>query len=331
MPEVVVATPLTDSLISRPHYFAEGISIRQISSIRWDSVIVRDAFSNDEIQLLSDAQYWLCVSKEYEGVVDDGRHELDDAAHQAAIALQIICPNGAPHKFLKLRRTPEGWDIMGILPRKQLWPTTLGRMTDLEDQRIEDFDSIYAGIRWSFTKKIIRLQNPVLLLEHGQQLDNPYLSALLFVTALDMLFMAGEISRFVPRLGGFLGADSQIFPAWGAPIAHQPNVTVREVISDLYEFRNIIAHGQEIPKRPYLEAYNLISTAGCQINQVPFYYANLMAESGLFLLTAALRKVFTERLFEVVSDTEKWRLNMKVYERRYSGSSGPRPVKSRGR
>jgi hypothetical protein len=152
----------------------------------------------------------------------------------------------------------------------------------------------------------------------------------MFVMALDMLFIAGEISPFMKRVGGFLGLDSLIFPQ-DSLMNYQPKTTVGEVLKDLYDLRNIIAHGQEIPKQPYRENHDLMSADGHRINYDDYYYAELMLESGLFMLTTALRKIVTEDHFEDVADPEKWRLKMKVYEHRYRDDGGLDAAKSRGR
>src|SRR5262249_14269477 len=110
-----------------------------------------------------------------------------------------------------------------------------------------------------------------------------------------------------------------------------PRTIVRDVLRDLYELRNIIAHGQEIPKQPYREKHDLVSTDGHRINHADYYYAELMLESGLFMLTTALRKVFTEGLYQDVADPEKWRLKMRLYEHRYKEAGGADAAKSRGR
>src|SRR5262249_49112016 len=144
------------------------------------------------------------------------------------------------------------------------------------------------------------------------------------------LFMAGEISPFVKRVGGFLGIDSLIFPQ-DSMMKYQPKTTAGEVLKDLYNLRNIIAHGQEVPKQPYREKYDLVSTDGYRINHDSYYYAELMLESGLFMLATALRRIFTEGLFEDVADPEKWRLKMRIYEHRYNNAGGPDGTKSRGR
>jgi hypothetical protein len=212
MPEVLVATPLKYSTVLSPYEFADRISIRELSPIRWDASIVKGFISERERGDLANTRYWLCAAKEYAHVYGDVGDELYYAAHHAAMALQIICPTGAKHIFLKFQQSSEGWDNIGSYHPKELCSTLLGRITYLEDQGLAYFDAVYAGIRRAFAEKLVRLQNPVLLLEHGMQIGNVNLGSLMFVMALDMLFMAGEISPFMQRVGGFLGLDSFIFP-----------------------------------------------------------------------------------------------------------------------
>ena len=331
MPEMLVATPLKYSAVSKPYYFEDGISIRDLSPIRWEISNIKGFISDRDREHLKNTRYWLCAAKEYEHVYGDVGDELYHAAHHAALALQIICPTGAKHIFLKFQQTSEGWDNIGSFQPKELHSTFLGRITHLENQGLaQHFDAVYAGIHRAFAVKLVRLQNPVLLLEHGMQIGNVNLGSLMFVMALDMLFMAGEISPFMQRVGGFLGLNSFIFPP-DYLMNCQPKTTVREVLKDLYDLRNLIAHGQEIPKQPYREKYDLISIEGHRINHDDYYYAQLMLESGLFMLTTALRKIFTEGLFEDVFAQERWRHRMKVNEHRYKDAGGSDAAKSRGR
>jgi hypothetical protein len=330
MPYLLVATPLKHSAVSKSYEFANGISIRELSPIRWDVSIVKGFISEREREELVNSRYWLCAAKQYDQFFGDTGDDLYDAAYHAAMALQIICPTGAKHVFLKFKETSEGWDNIGSNHPKELCSTLLGRITYLEHQDLGIFDAVYGGIQRAFSEKIVRIQNPILLLEHGMQIGNVHLGSLMFVMALDMLFMAGEISPFMQRLGGFLGPNSLIFPA-DSLMNRQPDTTVSEVLNDLYDLRNVIAHGQEIPKHPYREKHNLISTGGLCINPDDYYYAELILESGLFMLTTALRRVFTENLVADVADLEKWRVKMKIYEHRYKDAGGFDPAKSRGR
>ena len=179
--EVLVATPLRHFAVSAPYAFADGISIRELSPIRWDSSIVKSTVSEQERESLAATKYWLVAAKEYDNVYGSVGDELYARALSAAMTLQIICPTGATHVFLKFQQTPEGWDNIGSLQPKQLCSTLLGRITHLEEQGLHQFGVIYQGIRRATEEKLVRLQNPVILLEHGQQLGNPALGNLLYV------------------------------------------------------------------------------------------------------------------------------------------------------
>jgi hypothetical protein len=330
MPEVLVATPLKHGNVSRPYTFGDGITIRELT-IAWDDSIVNRRISVQERESLANSKYWLVAAKEYENAYGPDSNELYAAAHSAAMALQIICPTGAPHAFLKLQQTNNGWETIDSDHPKQLLSTLLGRITSLEDQGLEQhFDAVYQGIRRATQDELVRVQNPVLLLEHGQQIGNPPLGNLMFVMGLDVLFMAGESANFVPRVAGFLGHDTLLFPPDDF-LQRQPETTVAHVLQDVYELRNIIAHGQEIPKTPYREPHVLKSKTGETINQVPLSYVDILLEASLFLLTTALRKIFTEGHYEQIADQKLWKPQLTLYEHRYKNSGGALAIKQRGR
>ena len=76
---------------------------------------------------------------------------------------------------------------------------------------------------------------------------------------------------------------------------------VRDVLKDLYDFRNIIAHGQEIPEQPYRQKCDLISTDRYRINDRDYHRPELMPESGLFMLATDVLNWLTVSI--VPSDT----------------------------
>lgn len=308
MPQAIIATPLGYSAVTQPYDFGGGICIRELAPIRWDVAIVKSEVSERGREELAKTKYWVCAANEYEHVYGSVGDELFERAHDAAMALQIICPTGAQHVFLKFHETTAGWDnVASSPPDKPLCSTLLGRITHLEDQGLKQhFNPVYRGIRRANESKIVRLQNPALLLEHGMQLGHAPLSTMLFVMGLDVLFMAGESNRFIERVGGFLGTDTLIFPP-DSLMGYQPNTTVDAVLNDLYDFRNIVAHGQEIPKIPYREHRAITSTEGHQINHDPLCYVDILLEAAVFLLTTCLRKVFTEGLSDEVADPAQWR------------------------
>lgn len=121
-------------------------------------------------------------------------------------ALQIICPSGSKNSFLKFAHTEEGYDNVGSKHPKELCSTLISRITSLEDRGFaQDFEAVYSGVQRAFTEKIVRIQNPVLLLEHGMQIGNVNLGALMLSWPSIWLLMAGEkaplrrASRRLPR------------------------------------------------------------------------------------------------------------------------------------
>ena len=327
MPEVLVATPLKYNAVSRPYSLSEGVSIRQLSPIRWEVALAKHMISDEERTKLARTQYWLVVAQECRGAYGAG-DEIYELAASAAMSLQIICPTGASHIFLHFQEEPDGWDNTGIRHPKELNSTLLGRISRLEDRGLQEFNAIYQGIRRAEKDKLIRLQNPILLLEHGQQIGTATLSHLMYVMGLDILFMAGESKNFVPRIGGFMGLDTLLFPP--DSLHRQPALKVRDVLSHLYELRNIIAHGREIPKTPYREPYPITGTSGEQVNFEPLLYGDVLLEASLFLLTAALRKIFVEGLYDLVADEKKWKAELTRYEHRFKNAGGVRTAKERG-
>jgi hypothetical protein len=315
----MVATPLHNGVVTRPYDLNEHICIRELGPIRWDVAIIKSHVSEHDREELASTKFWLCAIRNYEHLPDDVGRELFPLAHAAALTLQTLCPNGAKHVFLAFHETPQGWDnVGGSQPDKPLCRTLLGRITDLEEQAFpRDFNAVYEGIRRANDDGLVRLQNPVQLLEHGMQTGHPYIATMLFVAGLDVLVMAGESRTFVPRLGGFLGPETLLFPAESL-LHRQPRTTVRDVLHDVYTLRSKVAHGQEIPKTPFRELYRLLSTAGEQINAAEYSYAHLMLDASLFLLTKALHRIFTEERYDTFQNITTWRQQLTIFEHRYN-------------
>jgi hypothetical protein len=104
MPEILFATPLKHSVASKAYTFGDGISIRTLAPILWEQAAVRRYVSDDDREYMDKNRYWLCASKEVEYFLPQVGEDLCETALHAAWALQIICPTGAKHVFLKVRK-----------------------------------------------------------------------------------------------------------------------------------------------------------------------------------------------------------------------------------
>jgi hypothetical protein len=317
VPEILVASPLRPDAVSQPYTFPGGISIRALTSIRWDVSIVKSFISERERREIENTRYWLCASREVDRPADDDTDDLYELARYALWTTQIICPSGAKGIFLKFWKTPLGYDNVGSLHPREMEGTLVGRMSRLEDLGLaRHFGAVHACVKRAFEEKVVRLQNPILLIEHAMQSGNTNLGALMAVMGLDMLLMAGNIGNFVSRLGGCLGPRS---PALAPPSdqADGPVVTVQEVVGDLYEFRNIIAHGNELPEAPWRLKYDLLTKSGSRVNLRDYYYAQFLRDCAIFFVTRVLRQAFVDNMFDDVKDVSKWKTLLKLYEHRW--------------
>ena len=302
MAEIIVATPLAS--VTRPYSLSADISVRKIEPILWESSAAIPLLSEREREEFSSTQYWLCVSKQETGSPADA-DDLYDAIRWAVWAIQVIHPSGCKNIYLEFRRTNDGFDNIGSRHSPSMRSTPMGRLAQLEQQGFEkDFGIVYDGVRRAFSEKIVRLQNPILLMEHGLSIANLHsLCTLFWVMGLDMLFMAVNSRAFTERISAFLEQDTPIFPkTWANQL---PREKVSDVLNPLFDFRSIIAHGKELPKKPYREDYIFFDTEESEI--VSGQYFELMQDAALFILCKALRKIFVDGLVDEVKNESSWR------------------------
>jgi hypothetical protein len=319
MDTILVGTPLRVGTVSRPYSFSDGVTIQTIQPILWELSAAKRLMSDDERMRLSAAPYWLCASKEVPNWYSEPPgDDLYEKARRAMYALQIIGPSGGCNQYLAFRKTPEGFDNIGGVHPAKMTSTLMGRMAALDELGFQlDFNSVFQGVNRAFGEGIVRLENPVLLLEHGLQTNHVYLSTLMWVMALDMLYMAGGREPFVERVAGFLGTNESIFPPF---LSRKPRLTVGEVLRDLYELRGVIAHGREILKRPFREKFAIVDVSGAKIDEIDYSYAQVLMESSLLLLVKSLRKVMVDGFVDVVKDEGNWKQRLKTCARLEAGS-----------
>ena len=63
--DILVATPLNNSVATRPYGFGDGISIRELTPILWDKALIKTYVSDVDRAGLAKTRYWLCAAGEY--------------------------------------------------------------------------------------------------------------------------------------------------------------------------------------------------------------------------------------------------------------------------
>jgi hypothetical protein len=162
----------------------------------------------------------------------------------------------------------------------------------------------------AFSRRLIRVMNPVRFLQHGLQATELHIRLLLFTTGLDGLLMASGKRQFCERLQNLLGKDTFAFPPDRS--RRQPKYTVADIAADLYELRSEIAHGRPVSKR-FVALTDLLDMDGRSISTAfrSYRYRHVLKECSVFLLCQALRKVLTTDLVNSISGEKEWRERLK--------------------
>jgi hypothetical protein len=305
METVLTATPLKNGLFTKEHEFSNGMTIRPIGPILWEMSVAKPYMSDNEREVLSNINYWLCVENQWDSWTSSNS-EPNYRTHLALIALQVLCPRSSLNVHMRFWKRANGFDHVGSSHPKEMKSTPLGRFfTYSESEIVQKFVAASDGVLKAESDQIIRLMNPLVLLEHGLQIDHVYLSTLMWVMGLDMLFMACNRNEFGKRIKRFLGAATKVFPpvSLNFPFC----LTVEELVDDLYDIRSEIAHGRPIPERfrkPFRpELDNEFSLS--------FYadtsYSEFLRQGALRILTLSLEKIFLNNLVTEVASTSKWR------------------------
>lgn len=154
---------------------------------------------------------------------------------------------------------------------------------------IPAFQNAMAGEYWKF-------RMPVSLYEAGHFQDRFWKSRfILWCSAIDAIFTSQTRDRehsgsrvAIARIKWFLGAATKIYAPGDVPsFAPQPEPTVADVVDDLYEVRNCIAHGDKVPDRFFSqtmrwgESGNLLAT---------------LEEAASFIVRTSLLKILKSNL-----------------------------------
>ena len=273
-----------------------------------------EALTGREIKALSDSPSWFRYDFQEEPLTtSEVRMEAMESVRNAMLAYQLSRPvgTGDTDVFVILCETQPHSLVIGSFGRFQALTTTMwGRTLIPEPVDVSALAIAVAGVQQAFAKKITRLQNPLYLLELGEQATNLHIRLLLWVAALDMLLMAGGKSElFDQRLCNLLGRTTRVFPParWIA----QPRYILDDVAHDLYELRNLIAHGSAISER-FRREVGFEDMEGRLIDgySSAYQYRQVLEESALFLLCSALGTIFTQGLTDAVADPKRWRAHL---------------------
>ena len=258
-------------------------------------------------------EYWLSYEFKDDPVWPSKRktraaHKLSDTT----LATNILVHTGAAFPVLVFERRHGQFQDGVVYRTKDLHSTLWARLGGWEEIRKDELDLVIQGVTSAIDNEIVRLQHPVELLEYALSTDSTYLRLLLAVAGLDALLLARKVVPFSLHLKNLLGASSYVFPSNNK--LGQPKYRVSDVADDLYKLRGSIAHGEDVRQRFYRrERFETVE--GHLIKQYDsprFRYCDLLEECSVFLLGAALKKVFVSGLAGTVANRRQWKLRLRT-------------------
>jgi hypothetical protein len=240
--------------------------------------------------------HWLCYRFENAYPSDNVRYRRrQDAAFKlmlhAMYSVQILVPIGAANLFLLYRETDNGLILDSTQHRQALIETVWGRVCDIPASFPDEIPVVLERLHEAFRKPTLRLQIPVWLLEQGLAAPDRHIRILLWTTGLDGITRGGGTVAFAERLSDLLGAATQVFPPSAAN--RRPNYRVIDVVEDLYQLRNEMAHGLPFHEK-FRKKRGFLADDDQPISEefASYRYDQVLEECGVFLLCRTLREAF---------------------------------------
>jgi hypothetical protein len=114
--------------------------------------------SDNEREVLSKIDYWLCTEKQWDSLFSSNS-EPDPyyRAHLALIALQLLCPRSSLNVHMRFWKRINGFDNIGSFHPKEMKSTPLGRFFRYpENEIVQKFVAASDGVLKAESGRIIR-------------------------------------------------------------------------------------------------------------------------------------------------------------------------------
>ena len=170
-------------------------------------------FGPHEIYDLEGLPYWIC--HEFSGAADsetvDKDREANGVLDSGLMAVELLKPLGTMNaRFVvaDLAGQPHVRTVFrGAWMTEPIW----ARVSHVQESELQGLPKLFGRLKMAESDGLIRVINPVRLLEHGLQVSEAYLRILLCTAGLDVLLMAGGRAKFSKHLYNLLGADTFVF------------------------------------------------------------------------------------------------------------------------
>jgi hypothetical protein len=261
-----------------------------------------------EEEKVMNRSHWLCIEEECDWHQRDTvLKRLDDALRRATLGFQLWCLKGWDGLTINVQVRDGEMPVENVSCAEPYEASKWSRMMDLKTQSVAELSPLIEGVFAMRESNAVQLINPLDFLEIGLQTAFNHIraGALLWTAGLDALLTAEKQVRFAARLKSFLGSDTRVFPPdW---IGRRPLYKVEDVAANMFDLRNLLAHGKEIlPKYREPIRFKFEPEGLTSFPVEDWTYEMLLYESSLFTLIAALRKIIADGIMQTVADRRAW-------------------------
>jgi len=288
---------------SLPLQIVDSISVADVSNIVQETtfdILSPMFYSKSEIDRLRSIRYALLRRFECE----DSERPLEDeksadALYRLYLGLKVIRPTAGAFQVLH-------YDLSQTVPRlprgsrnnRETIVSDCERLNAIRWKDLEALAKFAPSILESLKTPSSPIAQAIQSLEIGYRADFVNVRHLLWVIGLDALFTSIEWENrgadvAVKRIENFLGRGFEIYPkmeSFGFPSLDK--LTLGEVLTDVYEFRNNLAHGTW-PNKPWARKISRRSADGLD----DIYYTTVLSESASSILRGCLKNIFAEEQF----------------------------------
>lgn len=262
-----------------------------------------------EEETLQKRSHWLCIERECGWTDHALLTKMADDLQTAILGFQLWAPIGWDGLILDCSRKTEGSLTVERVHLPEQYEIPLwGRMLDIQKFDPAQLGLFVEGTLAAVESGCVPIVNPFRFLEIGFQtaFNHRRSGAVLWMMGLDGLLAAEKQVVFSNRLQKLLGKDTRIFPEDRS--GRRLTYTVGELAANMFEFRNLIAHGKEILQK-YREPIEFQFEPG-DLDYFPvvkWSRGTLMIESTVFTLIAALRTIIADGLMDRMKTQRAWK------------------------
>jgi hypothetical protein len=298
------------SLQRLPFAVIRGVTLESVNQRFHPETFVhmRGRLGSEIVEKLTNVRYAIVHRYEPEPIIVDGEilgeqmrdHSSEKLIRTIASCLRLIRPMRQDALLMRGRIRPDDqrFEVTGcdIPPLHLIEVPEVQKLFGLRDRDADDLQSCATeftrameGESWKF-RMAVQFHD----LGHFQAIDWKA-RFLLWCSAIESLYTSHNWEHqgslvATARIKWFLGENTNIYPPGDiSDLLEHPQITVGDVVDELYEMRNFIAHGDRLPEE-------FFTTAMRRGFNGDVYKREVLIEAASFIIRTSLLRVLREQL-----------------------------------